>query len=67
MCGCEIVDCGRPATASQSGILVCERCRIEFVSVGPGAVRFAGRWHGVTGARYTPEQVAAFPGLAAQS
>lgn len=60
---CEIEGCGRVATTSQNGIHVCERCRIEFVSVGMGAVHFDGRWHGVVGATYDASQIAVYPGI----
>ena len=61
---CEILDCGRTSPRqTMNGIRMCERCRVNFESVGLGAVRFGGRWHGVRGARYTPEQTAIFPGL----
>lgn len=60
---CEVEGCESMGVASQTGIAVCERCRRGFVSVGCGAVYFGGRWHGVRGATYTPEQRCSFPGL----
>ena len=60
---CEIRDCGRAATSRENGIRVCDACARGFVSVGCGAVRFGGRWHGVIGARYSDEQVRACPGI----
>lgn len=63
---CEIRDCGRRVNSTTNGIATCERCRIDFVSVGFGAVYFAGRWHGVSGASYDAAQLAVFPGLEAR-
>jgi hypothetical protein len=60
---CEMVGCGRSASATENGIAVCEPCGQGFVSVGFGAVERGGRWYGVRGALYTAEQAAAFPGL----
>lgn len=60
----EIERCGRAAVACVNGIHVCERCRIDFVSVGDGAVYFSGRWHGVLGATYSAKQIDAYPGIA---
>lgn len=60
---CEIEGCGRGCIGTMNGVAVCDRCRVEFESVEMGAVRFGGRWHGVIGAVYTPENVALFPGL----
>lgn len=60
---CEIEGCCNAANSTTNGIRTCERCRIHFESVGMGAVYFGGRWHGVTGATYTDEQVALFPGV----
>lgn len=60
---CDIVDCEHDRVAIVNGICVCERCRLDFVSIGFGAVRFDGRWHGVRGATYTAHQADIFPGL----
>jgi len=64
---CEIDECCNAATTTNNGISVCERCRLGFVSVSTGAVFFSGRWHGVTGATYTDEACATFPGLVRQN
>jgi len=60
---CEIRDCGKAAYHTVNGVACCNRCARDFESVGMGAVRFDGRWHGVKGARYTAEQCALFPGV----
>lgn len=60
---CEFEACLNRATSRISGIHVCERCRQDYSSVGFGVVFFGGRHHGVRGATYTAEQIAAHPGL----
>lgn len=61
---CEIDSCGGDAIGTMTGVAVCERCRVEWVSARPwGAVFFGGRWHGVIGATYPADVVEAYPGL----
>lgn len=61
---CEIEGCGRGTTGTIGGIHVCERCRRDWESARPwGAVYFGGRWHGVRGATYGADVVAALPGV----
>lgn len=60
---CQIEGCYNAANSVTNGIRTCERCRLGFVSLGMGAVYFADRWHGVSGAHYTAEQEASHPGI----
>ena len=60
---CKIEGCCNAAATTVNGVCLCVRCCQNFVSAGVGAVYFAGRWHGVTGAAYSDELDLTYPGV----